>query len=154
SAHGLDPTVVQCNISFNRRTGTLRGLHYQAAPFGETKLVRCTRGAIFDVIVDLRPASPTFLRHIGLELTSDNHRAVYVPESFAHGFQTLRDDTEVAYQMGSAYLPGTEHGIRFDDPRLAIQWPVPVRCLSDRDASLPFVASARVRASSCGSGEG
>ena len=144
AAHGLNTTVAQCNLSFNRVSGTLRGLHYQRAPFGETKVVRCTRGAIFDVIVDLRPSSATYLQHIGVELTADNGRALYVPESFAHGFETLEDQTEVAYQMGSAYVPGAEVGIRFDDPTFAIDWPIPVRCLSDRDAALPHWSTVNV----------
>lgn len=143
-AHGLDPAVAQTNLSFNIRKGTLRGLHFQYPPAAETKLVRCTRGAIFDVIVDLRPESPTYLQHVAVELTADNRRALYVPERFAHGFQTLEDATEIGYQVSAFYMPSAEGGLPHDDPRLAITWPLPVAEISDKDrdwAALDAVAS-------------
>jgi dTDP-4-dehydrorhamnose 3,5-epimerase len=136
-AHGLKPDMVQCNLSWNHHAGTLRGMHYQLAPAAETKLIRCTRGAIYDVIVDLRPESPTYLQHIGVELTADNRRQLYVPELFAHGYLTLQPGSEVAYQVGEFYTPGFERGIRWDDPALAIDWPAPVEVISDKDASWP-----------------
>ena len=141
-AHGLEPVIAQANISWNARKGTLRGMHYQVPPAAETKLVRCTRGALWDVIVDLRPDSPTFLRHFGVELTAENGRQLYVPELFAHGYLTLADDTEVAYQVGEFYTPGAERGIRHDDPALGIEWPAPVEVMSAKDAAWPaFVAA-------------
>jgi dTDP-4-dehydrorhamnose 3,5-epimerase len=128
--------VVQCNASFNAREGTLRGLHYQAEPHGESKLVRCVRGAIFDVAVDLREGSPTFRRWHGVELSAENRLAFYIPEGLAHGFQTLTDDSEVLYQMGSAYVPDSARGVRFDDPAFAIQWPAAdSRIVSERDSA-------------------
>lgn len=136
-ARGLVSRVVQQNISQNHRAGTVRGLHFQRAPHEETKIVRCTRGAIFDVIVDLRPASPTCGKHVAFELTASNHRALYVPEGFAHGFQTLCDDAEVLYLMGAFFEPSASAGLRFDDPALAIAWPLPVSVISDRDRALP-----------------
>jgi len=136
-ARGLDPRVVQCDISFNARRGTLRGMHYQAAPFEEAKLVRCTRGAIHDVIVDIRPGSPTFKQYFGVELAAAGHRALYVPEGFAHGFLTLADGTEVFYQMSESYAPEHARGFRWDDPAFAIEWPQAVRTMSDRDRSYP-----------------
>ncbi len=135
--HGLNPRLVQCNISFNRQKGTLRGMHFQAAPFEEAKLVRCTRGALYDVIVDLRPLSPTFLQHVGITLTPEESNMLYVPEGFAHGFLTLADDTEVFYQMSEFYVPGAARGLRWDDPVLGIDWPGPVRMISLRDAAYP-----------------
>ncbi|MCK4826502.1 dTDP-4-dehydrorhamnose 3,5-epimerase, partial [bacterium] len=114
--HGLTPRVVQANVSSNKKKGTLRGMHYQIAPYEETKLVRCTRGAIYDVIIDLRPASPTYTQWVGVELTADNYKMLYVPENFAHGFQTLEDNTEVTYQVSQFYTPGSESGIRWGDP--------------------------------------
>ena len=118
--HGLDPTVAQCNISFNRRAGTVRGMHYQAPPVSETKLVRCTQGGILDVVVDLRPESPTYKQHVAVELTADNRTALFISKGLlAHGFQTLADDTEVAYQMGEKYTPGADRGVRHDDPHVA-----------------------------------
>ena len=140
SARGLDPRIVQTSISVNLRAGTLRGLHYQAAPEGEAKLIRCTRGAIFDVIVDLRPASPSHLRWLSVELSADGDRMLYVPEAVAHGFQTLADDTEVHYQMNRAYAPSLARGVRWDDPDLDIQWPQAQRTISKRDRALPPVA--------------
>jgi dTDP-4-dehydrorhamnose 3,5-epimerase len=131
--HGLDPTVVQCNVSWNRRRGTLRGLHYQAAPREESKVVRCSRGAIWDVIVDLREGSPTRFQWFGVELTAQTYRALYVPKGFAHGFQALADDTEVLYQMSESYQADLARGVRWDDPKLAVRWPLPDPILSDRD---------------------
>jgi dTDP-4-dehydrorhamnose 3,5-epimerase len=130
---GLDPDLVQCNLSFNHQKGTLRGMHWQQPPFAETKLVRCSQGAIYDVIVDLRSDSPSFRQWIGVELTAANHRALYVPQGFAHGFQTLVDRTEVFYQMSTFYQPGAAQGFRWDDPAFQIDWPEPVTMISDRD---------------------
>jgi dTDP-4-dehydrorhamnose 3,5-epimerase len=138
-AHGLRPTVAQCNIAFNHVRGTIRGMHYQVDPSQESKLVRCTRGAILDVIVDLRPGSPTYLQHVAVELTDLNRRALYVPELFAHGYQTLTDDAEVTYQMGDFYAPGLDRGLRYDDPGLGITWPLPVSMISERDARWPLL---------------
>src|SRR5881628_1441869 len=132
-AHGLKPLIAQANIASNRKKGTLRGMHFQYPPATETKLVRCTRGAILDVIVDLRPESPTYLDHIAVELTEDNHRALYVPERFAHGYQVLRDNTDTSYQVGEFYTPGSEGGLRYDDCRLGLKWPLPVTVISDKD---------------------
>jgi dTDP-4-dehydrorhamnose 3,5-epimerase len=135
---GLNPRVVQCNLSYNRRAGTLRGLHYQAEPHAEAKLIRCTAGAIFDVIVDLRPTSPSHGRWFGVELTSASGRMLYVPQGFAHGYQTLVDDTETFYQVSEFYAPEAERGVRWDDPAIAIQWPIPEPSeVSDKDASWP-----------------
>jgi dTDP-4-dehydrorhamnose 3,5-epimerase len=136
-AHGLNPRLAQCNISFNPRKGTLRGMHYQAPPFPETKLVRCTMGAIYDVIIDLRPDSPTFKHWIAVELTQDNRRMLYVPEGFAHGFQTLQDNTEVFYQMSECYVPECARGVRWNDPSFAIQWPTDQPFISHRDQHYP-----------------
>ena len=130
---GLKPAIAQCNVSWNRRRGTLRGLHYQAAPHQEAKVVRCTRGAIWDVIVDLREGSPTRLRWHAIELSADNRLACYVPEGFAHGFQTLADDSEVLYQMSEFYHPDLARGLRWDDPKLGIRWPLAAAILSERD---------------------
>jgi dTDP-4-dehydrorhamnose 3,5-epimerase len=138
-AQGLNYNVAQCNISFNRRRGTVRGLHFQFPPSAETKLVRCTRGAMFDVIVDLRPESPTYLEHAAVELTAENRRTLYVPERFAHGYQVLEDDTEAVYQVGEFYTPQMESGLRYDDPRLAIAWPLPLTDLSDKDRVWPLI---------------
>lgn len=131
--HGLKPVIAQANVAFNKRLGTVRGMHFQFPPFAETKLVRATRGAILDVIVDLRPESPTFLEHVSVELSADNHRAIYVPERFAHGYQVLSDDTETSYDVGEFYAPQSEGGLRYDDPRLAIAWPLPVTEMSPKD---------------------
>jgi len=133
--HGLEPRVVQANLSYNRSKGTLRGMHYQAPPAGEAKLVRCIRGAIHDVIVDLRPDSPTYLQHVGVDLTAENRRALFVPALFAHGFQTLEDEVEVFYQVSEFYTPGAERGLRHDDPALGISWPLEVSEISDKDRS-------------------
>jgi dTDP-4-dehydrorhamnose 3,5-epimerase len=137
AARGLEPEFVQCNISYNGRRGTLRGMHYQRTPFEEAKLVRCTAGAIHDVIVDLRPGSPTFAQHFGAALTAANRRMLFIPKGFAHGFLTLEDDSEVFYQMSSAYVPGSAAGLRFDDPGLDIAWPAAVNVISDRDLEFP-----------------
>jgi dTDP-4-dehydrorhamnose 3,5-epimerase len=139
SEHGLTRSFVQCSISLNRMQGTLRGLHYQRPPACEAKLVRCTAGALFDVIVDLRPGSPTYQQHLGVDLTAKNRRALYVPEMFAHGFQTLEPDTEVFYQISEYYTPEASTGLRYDDPRLGIQWPLPVATVSEKDASWPLL---------------
>lgn len=140
AAHGLDPVVAQCNVTVTDHAGTIRGLHYQCPPAEESKLVRCTRGAVLDVAVDLRADSPTFLRHLAVELTAASHRALYLPARFAHGFQALTDDVELHYQMGAPYVPGTARGLRYDDPALGIEWPLPVRNVSGRDAAWPDVA--------------
>jgi dTDP-4-dehydrorhamnose 3,5-epimerase len=135
---GLDIAWAESSTSFNERAGTLRGLHYQAEPYAEVKLVRCTRGAVFDVIVDLRSQSPTFGRWVGVELTASNRRSVHVPAGFAHGFQTLEDDTELCYLISERYRPELARGIRWDDPRLAITWPsCEQRIISERDRALP-----------------
>jgi dTDP-4-dehydrorhamnose 3,5-epimerase len=146
-AHGLNPRVVQCNVSYNHAKGTLRGMHLQLPPHGEVKLVRCTRGAIWDVIVDLRPGSPTHGQHFGVELSADNRRALYVPELFAHGYQALTDGAEVTYQVSEFYAPGFERGLRHDDPALGIEWPLPVSVISPKDAEWPLLADAPLEAS-------
>jgi dTDP-4-dehydrorhamnose 3,5-epimerase len=135
--HGLKPVIAQANIASNNRKGTLRGMHFQYPPMAETKLVRCTRGAILDIIVDLRPESATYLQHIAVELTEDNMRALYVPERFAHGYQTLRDGTDTSYQVGEFYAPNTEGGLRYDDARLGLAWPLPVSVISPKDQAFP-----------------
>jgi dTDP-4-dehydrorhamnose 3,5-epimerase len=137
---GMNLHVAQCNVSFNKKVGTLRGLHYQAAPFEEAKLVRCTHGSIYDVIVDLRPASPTFKRHLAVVLSAGNRRALYVPEGCAHGFQTLEDDTEVFYQMSAPYSADHARGVRWDDPAFGIEWPAAERNMADRDRAYPDFA--------------
>jgi dTDP-4-dehydrorhamnose 3,5-epimerase len=143
---GLDATVVQCSVSFNHRRGTLRGLHYQAAPHEETKVVRCTAGAIFDVAVDLRPGSPTFRSWVGRELTAENRHALYIPKGCAHGFLTLADGTEVAYQISEAHAPAAARGVRFDDPAFDISWPAEVVAINERDRSYPDFAVTSVSA--------
>jgi dTDP-4-dehydrorhamnose 3,5-epimerase len=140
AAHGLKPHLVQCNISFNRRKGTLRGMHYQVAPHEETKLVRCTRGAIYDVIVDLRADSPTFRQHVAVTLTAENQRMLYIPAGLAHGFQTLVDDTEVFYQMADPYAAECARGVRWDDPAFGIRWPDGERTMSAKDRQYPDFA--------------
>ena len=136
-AHGLNSTLVQCNVSFNERKGTLRGMHYQMAPFEESKLVRCTSGAIYDVVLDLRRQSPTFKRWIAVTLTAQNRNAIYVPEGCAHGFVTLEDHTEVFYQMSEFYSAASARGVRWDDPAFRIEWPEKVEVLSGRDRTYP-----------------
>lgn len=141
STYGLKPTVAQCNLSFNYKKGTLRGMHYQVAPATEPKFVRCTQGAIYDVIIDMCPDSPTYLSHISVELTAENRRALYVPEMFAHGYQVLTDETEVVYQVSEFYTPGYERGLRYDDPLFGISWPLAVSEISEKDAAWPLFNS-------------
>jgi dTDP-4-dehydrorhamnose 3,5-epimerase len=144
-AHGLNARIVQANQSYNRHRGTLRGLHYQVAPFAEAKLVRCLRGSIYDAIVDLRPESPTFLQWIGVELSAGNRKMLYVPEGFGHGFQTLEDETDVFYQVTQFYTPGAEGGIRWDDPAIGVQWPeVERRLISEKDRSWPPMSTVQI----------
>lgn len=137
--YGLNPHIAQCNISYNKKRGTLRGMHYQVAPHEEAKLVRCTMGAIYDVIIDLRPNSATFKRWIAVELTKENLQLLYVPEGFAHGFQTLTDNAELIYYHSAFYSPEYERGLRFDDPTLAINWPLPAGAISPKDQSYPLI---------------
>lgn len=132
-SHGLKAIIAQANVAFNIKKGTVRGMHFQYPPAAETKLVRCTRGSILDIIVDLRPESPTYLQNISVELNEDNQRSLYVPERFAHGYQALRDNTNTSYQVGEFYTPSTEGGLRHDDPRLKLLWPLPVQVISDKD---------------------
>jgi dTDP-4-dehydrorhamnose 3,5-epimerase len=139
-AHGLEPVGIQCNISVNAKRGTLRGLHYQAAPAEEAKLVRCVRGRLFDVAVDLRPESPTFRQWLGVELDAEAGEALYIPRGCAHGFLTLADDTAVYYHMGTEYAPALARGVRWNDPAFAISWPFAPLHLSDRDAAFPDFA--------------
>jgi dTDP-4-dehydrorhamnose 3,5-epimerase len=142
-ARGLETAIAQCSTSFNKRKGTLRGMHYQEAPFAETKIVRCTRGVIHDVIVDLRPQSPTFRHHVAVVLTAEDRKALYIPTGFAHGFQTLEDDTEVLYQISEFYSPEHSRGVRWDDPAFRIAWPPDDRTMSERDRSYPDFPSRR-----------
>jgi dTDP-4-dehydrorhamnose 3,5-epimerase len=131
--HGLKPIIAQANIASNAERGTLRGMHFQYPPAAESKLVRCTRGAILDIIVDLRPESPTYLDHVSVELNEDNMRSLYVPERFAHGYQALRNNTDTSYQVGEFYTPSTESGLLHNDPRLGLKWPLPVSVISAKD---------------------
>lgn len=133
---GLNPKLVQCNISFNKKKGTIRGMHFQGSPYEEAKLVRCTRGSIYDVIIDLRSDSPTYLQWFSIELTSDNRKMLYIPEGFAHGFQTLEDNTEVFYQMSEYYHPENAKGIRWNDPTIDITWPLENPTISLKDGNL------------------
>jgi len=133
----LNPDVAQCSISFNKRRGTLRGMHYQAPPHSEVKVVRCIRGSVFDVIIDLRRTSPTFLQWYGVELSCENRYMLYIPEGLAHGFQTLVDDTELFYQMSTLFAPDAARGVRWNDPSFGIQWPLSVEVISKRDAEYP-----------------
>jgi dTDP-4-dehydrorhamnose 3,5-epimerase len=144
AAHGLNSNAGQCNISFNPKKGTLRGMHYQVAPYAEAKLIRCIQGAIYDVIIDLRPVSPTYMQWIGIELTADNRKMLYIPEDFAHGYQTLCDNTEVFYQVSQFYQPGAERGVRWNDPAFGIVWPeTEHRLLSIKDQNWQrFVSSS------------
>jgi dTDP-4-dehydrorhamnose 3,5-epimerase len=130
---GLNSSLVECNVSFNKKKGTLRGMHYQQAPYSQAKLVRCTRGAIYDVIIDLRESSPTMKQWLGVELTADNRKMLYVPVNFAHGFQTLADNTEVLYQMSAVYVPESGRGVRWNDPAFGITWPGKVTSISEQD---------------------
>lgn len=132
--HGLKATIAQANIAHNAKRGTLRGMHFQYPPAAETKLVRCLRGGIVDIIVDLRPESPTYLEHISIELTGDNGRALFVPERFGHGYQVLEDNTQTSYHVGEFYTPELESGLLYDDPRLRLEWPLPVEEISEKDA--------------------
>jgi dTDP-4-dehydrorhamnose 3,5-epimerase len=142
--HGLETTVAQCNVSVTNQAGTLRGMHYQVSPAMEAKLVRCSRGVIYDVVVDLRPGSATLLHHFAVELSAATGRGLYVPPGFAHGFQTLSDDVEVLYQMSTFYAPELQRGLRYDDPVLAIDWPRPITQIAARDASWPWLSAADV----------
>jgi dTDP-4-dehydrorhamnose 3,5-epimerase len=135
--HGLNTRVAQCNVSFNKYTGTLRGMHYQSAPFEEAKLVRCTGGSIYDVIIDLRSGSETFKQHFAIVLTAKDGNMLYVPEGFAHGFQTLAPDSEVFYQMSQVYSPEHACGVRWNDPAFAVEWPAAERIMTDRDRTYP-----------------
>jgi dTDP-4-dehydrorhamnose 3,5-epimerase len=137
AARGLNTRIEQCNIAFNRRKGALRGMHFQLPPHGEARLVRCTRGSIHDTILDLRPDSRTFMQHWSIDLSETNRRAIYIPEGFAHGLQTLQDDTEVFYQMSAHYAPEANIGVRWDDPAFGLMWPLPVTEMSQRDRSFP-----------------
>ncbi len=140
-AQGLNSRVAQCNVSFNKRKGTLRGMHFQAAPFAEAKLVRCTSGSIYDVIIDLRPCSPTFKQKFAVELSAENWKMLYIPEEFAHGFQTLEDDTEVFYQMSQSYSAEHARGVRWNDPAFGIEWPAGERIITNRDQEYPDFVS-------------
>ena len=137
--HGLKTNIAQANVAVNLERGTLRGMHFQFPPKAETKLVRATRGAVVDIIVDLRPESPTFLEHVSVELTEESGRAIYVPERFAHGYQTLVDNTETTYQIGEFYAPETEGGLLYSDPRLGLSWPLPVATMSEKDRNRPLL---------------
>ena len=136
---GLNSKLVQCDISFSKKKGTLRGLHYQIAPYEEAKLVRCTRGKIFDVVIDLRHESKTFKEWIGVELSVENYKILYVPEGLAHGFETLQDNTEVSYQMSEVYMPEYAKGVRWDDPLFKINWPLNMPIISKKDLSYEFL---------------
>ena len=138
-AHGLKPIIAQANVAHNRQKGTVRGMHFQIPPAAETKLVRCTRGGILDIIVDLRPESPTYLQHVAVELNEDNQLALYVPERFAHGYQVLCDKTDTSYQVGEFYSPPHERALRYDDPRLGLTWPLPMTVISDKDRNAPLL---------------
>ena len=142
--HGLNTNVVQANVSHNKIKGTVRGMHMQLAPFEESKLVRCTRGAIYDVIIDLRENSETYKQWIGVELTADSFRMLFVPEGFAHGFITLEDNTDVTYQVTQFYTPGSERGFRWDDPAFNIQWPIEPVLISEKDKSHPFFENSLI----------
>jgi dTDP-4-dehydrorhamnose 3,5-epimerase len=137
AAHGIATNVAQVKLSYNKRRGTLRGMHYQIPPAAETKLVRCTRGAVYDVIVDLRPSSRTYLKHFGIELSAEQHRTLYVPALFAHGYQTLTDDAEIYYQTSEFYAPASAKGVRYNDPAFGITWPLPVTSISEADQNWP-----------------
>lgn len=135
--HGLNVNIRQTNVSYNKLKGTLRGMHYQKSPFKECKVVRCTKGAIFDVIIDLRPDSPTYCEWFGIELTSENHKMIYIPEDFAHGFITMEDNTEITYMVSEFYAPGYEAALRWDDPKFNIKWPIPPHVISSKDKAIP-----------------
>jgi len=137
--HGLNSVIKQCNISFNKHIGTLRGMHFQKPPYEETKLVRCIKGKVYDVIVDLRKESNTYLEWFSIELNQENKKMLYIPEGFAHGFQTLEDNAELFYQMSAFYSDDSSSGVRWDDPALKIDWPMPNPLISDKDASYPDI---------------
>jgi dTDP-4-dehydrorhamnose 3,5-epimerase len=139
-SHGLESTLVQANISMNKKRGTLRGMHYQTSPYEEAKLVRCTRGSVYDVIIDLREDSSTYKQWLGVKLTSDNYKMLYVPKGFAHGYQTLEDNTELFYHVSTFFTPTAERGVLYDDPVFAISWPLEVQVISDKDKSWPAYA--------------
>jgi dTDP-4-dehydrorhamnose 3,5-epimerase len=143
--HGLEYNLAQCNISYNKAMGTLRGMHFQAFPHQEAKLVSCTQGAIHDVIIDIRPDSLTYMKHFAIDLTADAHNALYVPEGFAHGFLTLRPDTCVFYQISAFYAPGYARGFRWNDPAFDIEWPGEIKMISDRDANYPDYSTDLLR---------
>ncbi len=143
TARGLDPQLAECNISFNARKGTLRGMHYQAPPHGQAKLVRCTMGAIYDVIIDLRPDSPTFKQWTAVELTAENRRMLFIPAPFAHGFQTLMDNSEVFYQMSTPFVPESGRGVRWDDKAFGITWPLAEKIMNERDRTYPDFVPGR-----------
>ena len=142
--HGIEANVVQCNTSFNKIAGTLRGMHYQADPASETKFVSCIRGRLYDVIVDVRPHSPTYLKHFGVELSAENKRMLLVPRNFAHGFLTLEPDTQAHYMVSEYYAPDFERGLRHDDPALGIEWPAPVNVISEKDQNWPLLEGGRL----------
>jgi dTDP-4-dehydrorhamnose 3,5-epimerase len=137
--HGLEDCSLQCSISYNRSRGTLRGMHFQTSPHAETKLVRCSRGRAFDVVVDVRQRSPTFGQWFGVEISVENGLAVYIPHGFAHGFMSLEDETDLLYQMAEPFVPAAASGFRWDDPDIGIEWPIPPMVISERDASLPLL---------------
>ncbi len=139
AAHGLNPHLAQCNISFNKKRGTVRGMHFQRKPHEEAKIVRCTRGAMFDVAIDLRIDSPTRYQWVGAELTAENYRMLYIPEGLAHGYQTLTDDTEIFYQISESYHPESAGGARWDDPAFGLSWPLPITVIAERDATYPLL---------------
>lgn len=137
--HGVPTRVVQANMSYNHQKGTLRGMHYQIAPASEPKFIRCIRGAIWDVIIDMRPQSSTYLQHIGVELSADNRTAIYVPDMFAHGNQALTDGAELLYLVGEFYTPGCERGVRYNDPAIGIEWPLPITAITEKDKGWPLL---------------
>jgi len=141
--HGLNARLVQCNISFNTHKGTLRGMHYQATPFAEAKLVRCTKGKLYDVVIDLRPQSSAYKQWVGIILSESNRCMLYIPEGCAHGFLTLENETEIFYQMSEFYNAGSARGVRWDDPAFNVEWPEPVKIISDRDRTYPDFKSGR-----------
>jgi dTDP-4-dehydrorhamnose 3,5-epimerase len=139
AAHGLKPIIAQASVGSNAKRGTLRGMHFQYPPAAETKYVRCTRGAILDIIVDLRPESPTYLEHVAVALSASNQRGVYIPERFAHGYIALEDNTDTSYMMGECYTPGAAGGLLHNDPKLALDWPLPIAVISEKDKQWPLL---------------
>ena len=139
AAHGLKPMIAQANVGSNLKRGTVRGMHFQYPPAAEAKYVRCTRGAILDIIVDLRPESRTYLQHVAVELSTANQRGIYVPERFAHGYITLEDNTDTSYIVSEYYTPGVEGGLMYNDPRLALEWPIPLAVISEKDTQWPLL---------------